>query len=91
MTARYEAWMRAYTTERAAIAGLREAYDAASAAAVYAGTPDHRRAQRRLAKANAAHCRAMTRERAARARLSRADTERAHAFHATYDTAKETA
>lgn len=77
-TTRYAAWMRAFAAERRAAVELGEAYMAAHDDNLTERT--RRTLRRALGKANSAHCRAIRRERAARARLSRADLDRARQF-----------
>jgi hypothetical protein len=80
-TTRYMNWMRAFAAERRAAREIAQTYAAAHA---NGQTPAEQRVARRaLMRANTRHCATMRRERAARARLSRADHAAALAFAQT--------
>lgn len=78
ITTRYARWLRAFARERRIARELVEAYAAAHQNGIT--DAEQRRARRVLARANAAHCNAMRRERNARRVLSRADLDRAYRF-----------
>lgn len=75
MTTRYAAWEKAFRAEREACAAIGPAWEAAHEPGLDRRTRKAR--MRAMWRLNDRHLRCMARERAARARLSRSDVERA--------------
>ena len=72
-TSRYERWLRAFAAERRAARELGEAYMRVRELDPMEQYRPRQAARRIMMRANAAHCKTMERERASRARMSRAD------------------